>query len=179
MSGSGFGRPLAVLVVLVAAILSLGRPSAAAPARAVATPTPMSRDCTLARTHLAHEKRPSLAGADLVGCDLRGSDLRFANLSGAIMRRADLEGANLSGANLRHADLSGAKLEGVDLFDADLSDANLLGADLRGAELAGAQLAGVRWGNTTCPDGSNSTNNGGTCLAHLTPAAATPAATPS
>lgn len=179
MSGSGFGRRLAVLIVLAIAILAIGRLSAAAQERAVASPTPISRACILAGTHLAHEQRPSLAGADLVGCDLRGSDLRFANLSGADLREADLRGANLSGANLSHADLSGAKLNGTDLFAADLRDANLSDAILFGAELAGTNLTGVRWGNTTCPDGSNSNDNGGTCLGHLTPAAATPApATP-
>ena len=31
----------------------------------------------------------------------------------------------------------------------------------------GVNLSGVSWGNTICPDGSNSTLDGGTCLAHL------------
>jgi hypothetical protein len=28
-------------------------------------------------------------------------------------------------------------------------------------------LSGVSWGNTTCPDGTNSDNDGNNCLGHL------------
>jgi uncharacterized protein YjbI with pentapeptide repeats len=35
------------------------------------------------------------------------------------------------------------------------------------ANLTGANLTGVLWSNTTCPDGSNSKDNIGTCIGHL------------
>ena len=41
--------------------------------------------------------------------------------------------------------------------------ADLTGADLRGA--TGLEFA--TWVNTICPDGTNSDNNGATCLGHL------------
>jgi hypothetical protein len=71
---------------------------------------------------------------------------------------ADLSDAHLVGAQLRGVDLSGAKLDGADFTDADLTT----------ARLDGASLKDVTWGNTTCPDGTNSTTNTpATCLGHL------------
>ena len=57
--------------------------------------------------------------------------------------------------------------KGRNLSDANLFDADLTHANLDGATLTGAHLGGVRWGNTTCPDGTNSNADGGSCLHHL------------
>ena len=51
---------------------------------------------------------------------------------------------------------------GAELFGADLGYANLTGANM-----TGANLDGVRWINTTCPDGTNSDDNGNTCENNL------------
>jgi uncharacterized protein YjbI with pentapeptide repeats len=91
------------------------------------------------------------------GCNLSGLDLTGANLP-----NLDLHGANLSRANL-----SGADLSSTDLAGANLLGANLSGADLSGANLKGANLGNVTWANTACPDGTNSNNDGGTCVGHL------------
>ena len=58
------------------------------------------------------------------------------------------------------------------LYDADLIDANLYNADLTdawlyGADLTGADLTDIYWNNTTCPDGTNSDDNGDTCENNL------------
>jgi hypothetical protein len=98
-------------------------------------------------------------GASLTGCNLAGG-----NLAGADLANVQLPGANLKGATLTGANLSGANLKG-----ANLSGANLSGANLSGAILKGANLSGVVWSNTTCPDGTNSNNDQGTCLKDLTP----------
>jgi hypothetical protein len=39
----------------------------------------------------------------------------------------------------------------------------------QGCDLAGANLSGVTWNNTTCPDGTSSRQDGGTCANNLTP----------
>jgi uncharacterized protein YjbI with pentapeptide repeats len=96
-------------------------------------------------------------GVSLGGCNLSGANLTNAQLAGA-----NLKGANLKGAILIGADLAGADLQGANLLGADLTNANLTGANLKGAN-----LKGVIWSNTTCPDGTNSTADGGTCLGHL------------
>jgi outer membrane protein assembly factor BamB len=85
-------------------------------------------------------------------------NLKNANLSGCYLPNANLAGANASGANLSGAYLAGA----------DLSSANLTQTNLRGSFLTNANLSGVKWLQTTCPDGTLSSDNGGTCVGHLT-----------
>lgn len=55
-------------------------------------------------------------------------------------------------------------LESADLTGASLASANLAGADLAGATLNRTDLAGVKWSNTTCPNGTNSNDEGGSCV---------------
>ena len=66
------------------------------------------------------------------------------------------------GANLTQADLAGADLTGANLYGA-----NLYGAQLVGTDLIGAILTGVSWNDTECPDGTNSNNDGDTCVNNL------------
>jgi hypothetical protein len=114
----------------------------------------------------------SVSGCNLSGANLEGIDLAGVNASGANLDRASLTGAdlaetNLTGANLNLADLSGSDLSGANLTGANLNRANLTGANLSTAVLTGANLNGVTWSATTCPDGTNSAADGGTCLGHL------------
>ena len=94
---------------------------------------------------------------DFSNVNLTDANLSYANLNGAILRFADL-----SNANLTYANLGGADLRFADLSDADLSDAYLYGADLSDVD-----LTGVYWYGTTCPDGTNSDDNGNTCVNNL------------
>jgi hypothetical protein len=130
----------------------------------------------------------NLTGADLANATLTSADLNYAdladtNLAGTVFDTTDpslvdfmtsggvvgtpsvfppswgLVDGYLVGpaANLTGADLSGANLSGFDLLDTNLTNANLNGAD----------LSGVTWSNTTCPDGTNSNNDGNTCVNNL------------
>ena len=116
----------------------------------------------------------SLQGCNLKAVNLQNISLDGANLQEANLHDAQLENASLIGANLRDANLNGAQfqshallsyanLRGANLENADLAGANLTGANLRSANLNRATLTGAVWSNTTCPDGSNSDNDGGTC----------------
>lgn len=64
-------------------------------------------------------------------------------------------GLNFTGTNLENTalpwTLAGANLTGVDLFHA----------------LGVPDYTGVTWSNTTCPDGTNSNTDGGTCVNNL------------
>lgn len=91
----------------------------------------------------------------------------YANLQTCVLTHANLTHTNLTRANLTRTDLTGANLTAANLTDADLTGANLTGADLTLAFLDGATLAGVTWSNTTCSDGTNSNNDGDTCVGHL------------
>ena len=117
-----------------------------------------------------------LSGADLTDADLARSDLTGANLTnatllgtklpGANLTKADLTGANLTkadlsgGATLNNANLTGANLTGANLYRANLMFAELNGADLTNANTNGVMVTGAIWGNTTCPDGTNSNDPG-------------------
>jgi len=85
------------------------------------------------------------------------------------LRGVDHYNADLRDANLCRSDLSDTNLTYGDLTGANLSEANLTGAILCGADLTDANVTGVLWGNTTCPDCTNSDDNGGSCEGHLTP----------
>ncbi len=131
-----------------------------------------------------------LLDAELVGANLTGADLTDADLTGVmsgnitgtpaalpadwalvggylIGPKAELVDAALSGAELSGADLNQTDLTGADLAHADLTGADLANAQLGYADLAGADLNDVTWRNTTCPDGTNSDNDGGTCVDNL------------
>ena len=110
--------------------------------------------------------------AFFTNANLNNSDLSFAvffnaYFANASMSNADLGGADLAFANLRNADLTGAVLTEAILDDADLTGADLTGADLTGAYLYYTILDFVTWSNTTCPDGTNSDDNGDTCEFNL------------
>jgi uncharacterized protein YjbI with pentapeptide repeats len=109
----------------------------------------------------------NLTGANLTGANLTGANLTGANLTGTNLNDADLDDANLTGANLNGANLTGAQLAGANLTGANLNKADLTGADLSGADVTGANFNKVTWSNTTCPDGTNSDADSGTCTGHL------------
>jgi phospholipase C len=124
-------------------------------------------DLSNAKLATAQFQGAFLPGADLSGADLRVVEAEGADLAGDDLTNAKLDDAKLQGANLAGADLTGASARIAQLQGADLQGANLTGADLRLAKLTGANLRGVTWSNTTCPDGTNSSSDGGTCQGHL------------
>jgi streptogramin lyase len=105
----------------------------------------------------------NLSGLNVPNVVLVGAQLQGDNLDGADLENARLIGASLQGDNLNNVDLTGAQLQLANLGGDNLANANLAGANLTGASLAGSNLQGVTWSNTTCPDGTNSNNDGGTC----------------
>ena len=104
----------------------------------------------------------NLVGADLRNTILDGAYFRYANLSYANLSGATAEYAYFEGANLSFADLSYTELTNVDLEYANLANANL-----HGATLVWTNLNAVKWNNTICPDGTNSDDNGDTCVNNL------------
>jgi uncharacterized protein YjbI with pentapeptide repeats len=115
----------------------------------------------------------TLAGASLRGASIAGDEsFNYANMNGA-----DLSGAAISAndafstfaltppptTSLVGASLAGATISGSD----DFRFADLTGADLTGAIVTGSNnFQGALFSNTTCPDGTNSDNDGGTCVGH-------------
>jgi hypothetical protein len=120
-----------------------------------------------------------LTGAKLDGADLNGADLAGVNFGGDSLRHLeDLTGvifsnANLSGANMDRTYLFGSPMDGANVTDARFASAFVIGVDFSNAILTGADLRDAQsleyptWSNTTCPDGTNSTTDGGTCTNNL------------
>jgi uncharacterized protein YjbI with pentapeptide repeats len=103
----------------------------------------------------------SFDGSNLTNADFRGIDpigiYQNAN--------SDLTDADFTGANLTDAQF----VSSTNLFQTDFTNANLTNASFANSGLSNANLTGVTWSNTTCPDFTNSDNNGGTCIGHLDP----------
>jgi hypothetical protein len=137
---------------------------------------------TLAHVHFG--------AVDLSNASLRGAALQYATFCEPI--QSDERGcSDLSGADLRNTDTFSTKFGNSELDGARLDDSkgclylgsgpacpDLNGADLRNASLVGVVLAyapldDIVWGNTICPDGTNSDDADGdllTCDYNLVPA---------
>ncbi len=116
--------------------------------------------------------RANLSWASLDGASLHFATVRDANLSNASFAGGAAIGAILDGVDAHRIDLRGTTLGSASLVGTDLRYAQLDGTDFTGADLTGANLrratglAGAIWSDTTCPDGTNSDANGGTCVGH-------------
>jgi uncharacterized protein YjbI with pentapeptide repeats len=129
----------------------------------------------------------NMNAANLDGTNLTGATLTGVSGKGIIGMPAALPsgwvligtylfgpGADLGGANVSNLNLSGLNMTDINLSDANWADADFDGVNLTGANLTGADkvfglpsLTGVTWSNTTCPDGTNSDNDGDTCVNNL------------
>jgi hypothetical protein len=107
-----------------------------------------------------------MQGGDLSGAELNNANLNGANLQKSFLPNANLTGASIRGTNLQQSDLSGTNLTNADLRGSNLQQSNMTNANLTGANLAGANIQNITWSNTTCPDGTNSNADGGTCKGH-------------
>jgi len=132
----------------------------------------------------------NLTNANLDGDNLAGSDVQDAIFTGVSWTAVESGGITgtpaalpahwtisdgyligpddgLVSANLAGANLTGADLAGADLYLGSLAGANLTDADFQGASLDLVDLTGAIWSDTSCPDGSNSDNDGGTCAGNI------------
>ncbi len=125
----------------------------------------------------------AFTSSDLTGANLSG--LKIQGFTNSTAARAILDGAtgfeggaisgansNFDGASARNVEWStsseGAGLENSSFVGADLTGANLRGALLHRADLTdaitdGADFTDADWSETTCPDGSSSNENLGSC----------------
>jgi len=148
-------------------------PAGSAPAGVVVTENSL-QGSNLQGANLENALLPNvnLQGSNLQGVNGNGGNFQGAQLQGVnaqhgSFENVDLTNAVLQGSNLQGDDFTGATLAGANLTGSNLQAANFTGANLTGASLTGANLNRVTWSNTTCPDGTNSNADGGTCQGHL------------
>lgn len=136
----------------------------------------------LANTNL---ENTDFSSTSLTGANLTGADLTDANLTDSSLTAADIDGANFSGVSLTgvvSGQITGTPLNlpapwqllngyligpDANLVKADLGGVAFNNADLYAADLYQAGLTGATWSNTICPDGTNSDNDGDTCVNNL------------
>ncbi len=109
----------------------------------------------------------TLTGVDAGGASFVDATLSDAKLPDAELAGADMTGARMTDSHLTDADLTGADLQDVDFDGGSLEGANFTQADLDDAYMTPVNVTGAVWDDTTCPDGSNSNNHGGTCANNL------------
>ena len=134
----------------------------------------------------------TMMGVEIYNCNLSGlnnnnlliysssfiiNDFSNSNLSESRFLNSNFYGTDFKNANLSYSNFENSGLINVDFTDSNLTnskmknslliDVNLTGADLTGANLWFADLTGISWSNTTCPDGTNSDDNGDTCENNL------------
>jgi uncharacterized protein YjbI with pentapeptide repeats len=94
--------------------------------------------------------------------------MQSSSFVGANFAHATVTNSNFNAANLNHVNFAGANLSGTVFSNSTMIDDNFAGADLHLAQsLNAAALAGSLWRDTTCPDGTNSNHDGGTCVHNL------------
>ena len=125
---------------------------------------PASGQIDLRGANLSHR---NLARADFSGAMMTNANISSSLLGEAFLENADLQGADLRNGNQSGADFTNANLQGATFFGSNLSGAIFRHANLTGAHVNGASLSGTVWSDTTCPDGTNSDADGGTCVHHL------------
>lgn len=111
-------------------------------------------------------------GVHIVFTSANATNVNFSN---DIFQTTDFSSANLTGANFSNVQLvdlggifsgnnfSQANLKGAIFTNTMINKANFTGA----TNMATVNITGVTWINTTCPDGSNSDNDGQTCVGHF------------
>lgn len=114
-----------------------------------------------------------LGSVDFTKSNLSGWDLSKSDVEESLFSSTTLTSANLASVHafytvFKNANLTGANMTCDDFYSADLTSANLTNANLKSAtNMKLATVTGVVWNNTTCPDGTNSNNDGNTCVGHL------------
>lgn len=114
-------------------------------------------------------------GKDMTDAAIGGSFARDTNFTNANFTNANL--VDISGENILfiNANLTGVNASEARLLTSDFQNANLTNANFTTSDLTGSTnmdtttRTGVIWNNTTCPDGTNSNDNGNTCEGHLIP----------
>ncbi|HEX8923824.1 MAG TPA: pentapeptide repeat-containing protein, partial [Patescibacteria group bacterium] len=111
---------------------------------------------------------PNMSNADLHDIDIRYHNMATANFSSSNLTGALLSGSDFNGANFTGTNLYSVTVKDANFNNAIFTNANLLktGGALAGEAWVNCTFSGATWNNTICPDGSNSNNNGNTCIGH-------------
>lgn len=120
----------------------------------------------------------NLTGDNGFGTRLKGKDLTDAYFNQAQITNVDMSNTtltnavifgnlNFSGNNFANDDFTNSVIGQQRIQSNSFVNANFTNANLSGSAMTGNDFTGAIWSNTTCADGTNSNNDGGTCIGHL------------
>lgn len=100
-------------------------------------------------------------GSNFTNANFTNVNFNYLNSTSAIATFAEdtLTGANFTNATMTYMVFGSGT---VDFTNANFKNANLTGISVNGT----VTFTGANWSNTTCPDGTNSNNDGNTCIGH-------------
>ncbi|HVA96099.1 MAG TPA: pentapeptide repeat-containing protein [Candidatus Acidoferrales bacterium] len=128
------------------------------------------------------------SGSDLSGVIFKGGYLQNVNFNNTNLTGADFSnirdqndinwhlhvayiyfnGSNLTKANFFNSQFSNSDFTGVNLQNTNFSNALLSNDNFSKAQnMNTANVTGTTWDSVTCPDGTNSNNDGNTCAGHF------------
>lgn len=95
-------------------------------------------------------------------------DFEAEDIIAEVRRRRGLSGANFDGVDFMgtrvvNGTFSGSSFRNANLRDVEFQNAHFPHVDFTGADITNADFSGALWSNTTCPNGTNSDDNNGTC----------------
>ncbi len=141
-------------------------------------------NATIATTDDSPGDMPQLFGGNFQGAILDGTTISMifvgSGFHGVDFRPALLQPSSaLRGSRLASVNFSGLTLTGITILGGDagpsvvtganFSGSHFVNANVSGTDFSAATLTGATWAGTICPDGTNSDDNGNTCLGHLVP----------
>ncbi|MEI6570251.1 MAG: pentapeptide repeat-containing protein [Actinomycetes bacterium] len=112
------------------------------------------------------------------GCNFKGAYLVNANIAGGTVLGTDFTRVFFNNGYAVNTSFFGSNLTDSDFGGADLRNANFAAADLTNVDFTGANLSfanfqpsttitGIDWTNAACPDLTNASSHGQTCIGHL------------
>jgi uncharacterized protein YjbI with pentapeptide repeats len=115
-------------------------------------------------------------GENYAARTVRDETFRAENLDCAEFKASELNGVTFDGTQMSLGDFRGARLVEVTFKDVNLNfsnfqeavliDVSFVATNLYRASFIGADVRSARFSNTSCPDGLNSDDVGGSCRGH-------------
>ncbi len=109
----------------------------------------------------------SPVAAKFAGQDFSNTIMNGCRFVGVSVQGVIFKNGHLSNSVFQNVDFTGANFQNVQFINTGFSSSNLTNADFTGASFSGDfSNSSATWNNTTCPDGTNSDNDGNTCVGH-------------
>jgi uncharacterized protein YjbI with pentapeptide repeats len=98
--------------------------------------------------------------------DIDNTNLTSANFTSVDFNFATLGSDNLTNANFTGANFTNATFSSDTLNNTNFTNVNFTNATFFNVDGTNSTVTGATWSNTTCPDQTNSNDDGNTCVGH-------------